>query len=99
MLFFRRFSKRILIVTNIVLAILFLLGSYPIYFDPQRWWFFGLLTLCLPYLLLLLLTCFVIWVITRKIWMLITLLVILIAWNPVRNILPLNFSSAFNKQK
>lgn len=99
MSFFRRFAKRILIITNFIFAILFLLGSYVIYFDPHNWWFIGLLTMSLPYFMVLLFIFFLVWLLARKFWFLISLIAIVLAWNPVRNIIPFNFSSSFNMQK
>ena len=57
--FLRRFTKKILIFANCAFAIFFLAGAYVKYFNPVQWWFLGLFTLILPYLLLLLLIFFV----------------------------------------
>ena len=99
MSFFRRFAKRIFISINIGFAILFLLGAYVIYFDSARWWFLGLLTLGLPYLFLVLFIFFIIWLLARKSWALISLFAMALAWTSIRNIIPFNLSSSFNMQK
>ena len=97
--FLRRFGKKFFIICNIIVAVLFLLGAYAKYFNPVRWWFIGLLTLSLPYILLFLLIFFIFWCLTKKIWLLISLLTIILCWQPVKNILPLNFSSSFKVEK
>lgn len=97
--FLRRFSKKILIVSNIVIAILFLAGANVKYFDPIRWWFLSLLTLALPYLLLLLLIFLFFWIFAKPFWSLISILVILISLHAVWNIFPLNFSPRFTVKK
>ena len=53
--FFRRFTKTILIIVNIVLALVFLLACYGGNLDPASWWYTGLLTLSAFYLFILLL--------------------------------------------
>lgn len=97
--FFRRVTKSFLIICNTVAAVCLVLGSYVKFFNPNSWWFIGLLTLSLPYILFTLLIFFFCWLFTKKIWMLISLLAIAFCWKPMLNIFPLHFSEAFKKQK
>ena len=97
--FFRRVTKRFLIICNIVAAVFFILGSYVKFFDPEHWWFVGLLTLSLPYILLTLVIFFFCWLFTKKIWMLLSLVSIAFCWNAVQNIFPLHLAGAFKQQK
>lgn len=97
--FFRRITKRFLIICNIVAAVCFVLGSYVKFFNPERWWFIGLLTLSLPYILFTLLIFFFGWLFSKKIWMLISLVAIAFCWRGVQNIFPLHFSETFTLQK
>lgn len=97
--FFRRVTKRFFIICNVAVAILFLPGAFVKYFNPERWWFVGLLTLCLPYLLMVLLIFFIFWIFAKKIWILISLLAIVICWDEVKNIFPWHFSPAFTIEK
>jgi len=97
--FFRRITKRFLIICNIVVAICFVLGCYVKFFNPDRWWFIGLLTLNLPYILITLLIFFFCWIFAKKIWMLISLLAIAFCWKAVQNIFPLHLSASFKTQK
>lgn len=97
--FFRRITKRFLIICNIVAAVCFVLGSYVKFFDPDRWWFLGLLTLSLPYILITLLIFFFCWLFTKKVWMLISLLAIAFCWKAVLNIFPLHLSEKFVQKK
>jgi endonuclease/exonuclease/phosphatase family metal-dependent hydrolase len=63
---FRIFTKRILIVTNIVLALLFLLSCLAPYTNPQKGWVIALLGLAFPLLLLLNLLCMAGWLIILR---------------------------------
>lgn len=96
---FRRFTKKFFIITNILLAVLFLLGCYGGLLDPQQWWFIGFLTLSSFYLFILLLLFILFWSIAKSWWALISVISISIAYKPVNNIIPLRFSSSFSIPK
>lgn len=95
----QRLTKRFFIICNIVAAACFILGSYVKFFDPVRWWFFGLFTLSLPYILFTLIIFLICWLLSKKIWMLISLLTIAFCWEAVRNIFPFRLSSSFKIEK
>ncbi len=97
--FYRRFTKKVFIFSNTVVAILFLLGASVKYFNPYHLWFFGLLTLSLPYLILALVFFFIFWIVAMRVWMLISVIALAIGWNSVKNVFPMNFSGAFKMEK
>ena len=70
--FFRRFTKTIIIITNTVLALVFLLACYGGSLDPAKWWYIGLLTLSAFYLFILLLAFIVFWLFAKPRWALIS---------------------------
>jgi len=96
--FLRRFAKKIFIVSNCVIALVFLAGAFVRYFNPASWWFLGLFTLILAYLLLALLIFFVFWLFKRSFWCCISLITIILGWHAVLNVFSLDFSS-FSMQK
>ena len=96
---FRRVTKKIFIISNIVLGVLFLLGCYGGWSDPKTWWPLGFLTLSAFYFLLLLILFILFWVFIKPRWSLISIVVILCTYKPITNIIPLRFSSSFEKQK
>ena len=96
---FRRLTKKFFIVSNIILAVLFLLGCYGGWADPKTWWPLGFLTLAAFYLLLLLIGFILFWLFVKPWWSLISVVTILLAYKPVTNIIPVRFSSSFDKQK
>lgn len=97
--FFRRFTKKFFIVINSIVAILFLLGCYGYWFNPQVYWPIGFLTLSAFYFLLALLLFIILWLFVKPIWSLISVLAILLALNPVKQIVPFHMSATFDKQK
>jgi len=97
--FLRRFAKKIFIGTNLLIAILFLAGAYVKYFSPARWWFLGLFTFVLAYLLVGLVFFLIFWLFKKSWWSVVSAIAILAGWQAVINIFPLNFSSSFTMQK
>ncbi|MGN6530558.1 MAG: endonuclease/exonuclease/phosphatase family protein [Ginsengibacter sp.] len=97
--FVRRFTKKIFVFSNILIAILFLGGANVKYFNPQHWWFLSLFTLLLPYLLLLLVLFILFWLLVKPAFSIISLLVIFTSFHAVKNVFPLNFSPDFSMQK
>ena len=96
---FRRLTKNFFILTNIFLALLFLLGCYGYWFNPKYFWPVGFLTLSAFYFLLLLVVFFIFWLFVKPRRSLISLIAIALAYGPVQNILPVRFSSSFDMNK
>lgn len=96
---FRRLTKKFFIITNFILAALFLLGCYGGHFNPQTWWPLGFLTLSSFYFLLLLLLFILFWLFVKARWSLISIITLLLSYKPVMEIIPLRWSSSFNKEK
>ena len=96
---FRRFTKKIFIITNAILAVLFLCGAYGGLLNPQSWWPLGFLTLSAFYLLLLLLAFILFWLFVKPGWSLLSVVTLLIAFKPITNIVPFHFSTSFQKEK
>ena len=95
----RSITKKIFIIANISLAVVFLMGCYGAFFNPAFWWFTGFFTLAAFYLLVLLVLFILLWIFAKSRWALISIIAIALAYKPVTNIIPLRFSSSFNLQK
>ena len=96
---FRRLTKKFFIITNIGLAILFLVGCYGGSLNPAHWWFTGFLTLSVFYLLVLLLLFALFWIFAKSRWAFVSVIAIVLAFKPITNIIPLRFTSSFSVQK
>lgn len=97
--FLRRFTKGILVLCNISIALLFLLGCYASYFNATTYWFLGLLTLASLYFLLLLIIFIVFWLFAKPKLILISLMAIALAWNPLGQIIKIKQSEDFKMAK
>ena len=96
---FRRFTKGFFIICNVTLAILFLLGCYASLFNPQYFWFLGLLTLTSLYLLFALVVFIFFWLFAKAKFMLISIIAIACAWKPMQQIIKLTGGGSFKLSK
>ncbi|MBS1509407.1 MAG: endonuclease/exonuclease/phosphatase family protein [Bacteroidetes bacterium] len=97
--FFRRFTKKFFIVTNSIVAVLFLLGCYGGHLNPQTWWPLGFLALGAFYLLVVLALFIVFWLFVKIRWTSLSIITILIAYKPVTQIIPPRLSSSFTVKR
>ena len=92
----RRFTKKITIAFNILIALLFIAGASVHFFNPSHWWFLGLLTFALPFFLLCLVFFIVFWLFVKPFWAAISILTIFAGWPAVKTIFATNYSSGFH---
>jgi endonuclease/exonuclease/phosphatase family metal-dependent hydrolase len=90
---FRRLTKKFFIIANCVVGLLFLIGCYANWLNPGTWWFLGFLNLGAFFLLLVLLGFLLFWLFVKPRWSLITVVTLLLAFQPLRQLLPLRISS------
>lgn len=95
----RRFSKGILFFSNIVVSVIFLVGCYGYWFDPVKLWFIGFLTLGSLYSLLVLVAFFFFWMLVKPRFMLISVISILLAWQPLQQLLKVRSNKTFAMSK
>ncbi len=82
--FVRTFTKKIFIVSNIILVILFLLALMTPYLNPRTWWFVAILGLGFPFLLVLNLLFVIFWLIFRSRWAILSFLALLLSYTNIR---------------
>ena len=97
--FFRRISKKLFIISNIVVATCFLIGCYSNYFFSANWWPVGLLCLAAFYLFIILCLFFIFWLYVKPGWSLLSVITILLAYKPLTNILPPRLTAHFTETK
>jgi len=95
----RRFTKGIFIISNIIVALFFLLGCYGYLLNPQQYWFTGFFALGAFYLLLLLIGFLFFWLLVKPRFMLIGLVSIGIAWVPLKQLVQLRGNNEFDFKK
>jgi endonuclease/exonuclease/phosphatase family metal-dependent hydrolase len=97
--FVRTFGKRILIIVNIVVVVLFILSCLNGYLHPSAWWFFSLLGLFFPFLLALVFLFMLLWVLLRSRWALMSMVALLLGFSNIRVLFGFHFSDHFKTGK
>lgn len=80
----RTIAKRIFIISHIGIAALFLLSCANAFLHPEKWWFFALLGLAFPYLLILVIVFLLLWTLFRSRWAFLSLAALLLGFTNIR---------------
>lgn len=97
----RNFTRRLFIILNIIVVVLFLLACANPLLHPAKWWFISLLGLSFPFLLFAV-GCFFIlglFVSSHRAWALLSLVTLLIGWSNIHSFLALNPGRPFSLPK
>ncbi|OQP65776.1 hypothetical protein A3860_14355 [Niastella vici] len=97
--FVRTFTKRLCIILNVVIAGLFLIACANAWLHPSKWWFFSLLGLGFPVLLLFLFCFLVFWLMLRSKWAVLSALSLLLGFGNIRVFLGFHFATSYKKEK
>lgn len=88
-------SKKFFIISNIIIALSYLMGCYGKFFLTIGWPF-GFFPLAAFYLFIILALFIVFWLFVKRGWALISLIAILITIKPLRHIIPFRVSTDFD---
>jgi endonuclease/exonuclease/phosphatase family metal-dependent hydrolase len=80
----RTIAKRLFIISHIGIVALFLLSCANAFLHPEKWWFFALLGLAFPFLLLLVIVCLLFWTLFRSRWAFLSLGALLLGYTNIR---------------
>ena len=95
----RRATKIVLIYCNIAVALFLLAGCYGSWLDPQRFWFTGFFTLASFYFLVVLIGFIFFWLFAKPMPALISIIAIVLTWNPLKQIIAIQMAPNFTMQK
>ena len=95
----RILTKKVFIIANVSVAMLFLLGCYAKWIFTKELWFIGLLTLAAFYLLIILFLFFIFWLFVRSKWSLLFIIILVVSGRHIIKIIPLRRSAEFALQK
>ncbi len=79
----RKFTKRFLILLNIIVGVLFLLSCCNAFLHPDRWWLIALLAFFFPLFLILLLIFLIFWTFISPRYLVISMICLLIGWKNI----------------
>lgn len=80
----RTITKRIFIILNISIAVFYLLSCANAFLHPERWWFFALLGLAFPFLLLSIFCFLIFWLLFRSRWAFLSLGLLILGYSNIR---------------
>lgn len=95
----RVFTKRFFIISNIIVAIFFLLASLAPYMNPQGWWFISFLGLAFPFLLIIMLVFLIGWLFVSKKYSIISAISLVIGIKSILIFFAFHVSWTFHAQK
>ena len=96
---FRKFTKRVFIIINIILSGLFLLACCNAFLLPHQWWFIALLGLTFPFLLILVASFCLFWIIFRSRWALLSLVTLIIGYSNIRSLVGFHYGKVIKEEK
>lgn len=96
----RKFTKKIVVIANIIAALLFLLACCNFFLNPAKWWAVSLLGLIFPLLLLIVFGFFLFWLFfySRR-WSLVSLSAMVIGWSNVKSFFAFHIGAPFKNEK
>ena len=95
----RKFTKRFFIITNIITVVFFLLACANAFLHPDKWWFFAILGLAFPFLLILTGLFLVLWLLFRSRWVFLPLAALVLGFTNIRALIGFHFSANFSQPK
>src|SRR5215204_123518 len=96
---YRRITKTVFLILNIIASIIFLLSCLAPDLDPIQWWYISLLGLGFGFILITLVAFIFFWLVFKPRFILISLLPMLIGFKSIGLFFALNTSQKFNYQK
>jgi len=96
---FKSFFRKLLLLLNIAVAALLILACYAGHFNLEAYWYIGMLTLATVYLAIFNLAFILIWLFIRKLYALLSLLVLFSCIDPLGNVFKWPQVTEFNLEK
>ena len=95
----RKVSKKFFIVTNIAVAVAFLLVCCTSFLSPGRYWYIAVLGIGFPFIVLTLVLFLFFWLFFKSRWAILPLLTLLVGWTQVHALFGLHLFSSFKMKK
>lgn len=97
--FFRTFTKRFFIISNIVVTAIFLLACCTAFLDPDTYWFISILGVTFVAWITLNVGFIIFWVFFRSKWVFLSLIALIIGWSQVNAFFSFHLFSKFDIKK
>ena len=97
--FLRLFTKKVLIILNVLAALIFLIAGLAPYVNPSAWWIVSILAYGFPFLLLTVVAFLIGWLFVKRRLAFISAIALLIGYKSIAVLLAFNFSPTFTQTK
>ncbi|HVM87537.1 MAG TPA: endonuclease/exonuclease/phosphatase family protein [Puia sp.] len=96
----RKFTKKIVIVANVIAVLIFLLACCNSFLNPAKWWLVSLLGLVFPLLFFIVFGFLVFWLfMTSRRWALISLTALILGWPNIHSLFAFHIGASFKNDK
>jgi endonuclease/exonuclease/phosphatase family metal-dependent hydrolase len=95
----RSVIKKIVVIANMALVVIFILGSCSAYLNPAKYWYVAIVGVGMPLIVLALLLFTFFWAILKSKWAFFSIAILLFGWGQVRAIFAFHPFSSFNIKK
>ncbi|MBN2610297.1 MAG: endonuclease/exonuclease/phosphatase family protein [Bacteroidales bacterium] len=89
----KKFVKKVFLTINLIIALLLLVSGLSVHISPEKAWFFAFFGLMFPYILLLNLIFIIFWLVFKRIYILVSLAVIILCWSSISKFVQVNIGS------
>lgn len=96
---YRRITKTVFLILNILASLVFLLACLAPHLDPNDWWFISMLGLGFGFIMVTLIAFILFWLVFRPRFILISLIPMLIGYQSISVFFAFNTTEKFNYQK
>jgi endonuclease/exonuclease/phosphatase family metal-dependent hydrolase len=96
---FRTVTKRIFVIVNVIVVVVFLLACANRFLEPSEFWMVSLLSLAFPFLLFLVIGFVIFWIIFRSKWVFFSIAALLLGYSNIRALIGFNKDVPYSKQK
>jgi endonuclease/exonuclease/phosphatase family metal-dependent hydrolase len=90
----RRLLRNIFLMINLIVVLLLVISYMAVYISPETIWIFAFFGLAYPYILIINVIFVIFWIIFRKWYFLISLLIILAGWNSLKKLMQIRHKNA-----
>jgi endonuclease/exonuclease/phosphatase family metal-dependent hydrolase len=96
---YRRITRIVFLIINIVVAVLFLLACLAPYLDPKQWWMISLIGLGFAFIIITLIAFIFFWLVFKPKYVFISLAVMLIGWKSISVFFAFHIPDKFDYDK
>ena len=97
--FLRSFTKRLVILANILAVVLFLLAALAAYCNPVRYWYIAILGVGFIFFTFILLGFIIVWLVFRSKWVFLPIAALFIGWYQIHALFAFNLTKAFQFER